>query len=150
MPGLRTIVALGMNYAPEGDPLAVGRDFFFRKNDGEKLLGPARATTVVLFLLLAFTVYGISRRLFGPDAALLSFLLVSFSPTLRAHGRLVTTDQQDRRTFGRKRPRGRLPDAPRGSGDDAGTGAQAEFHGPWIVTRRALEVALGAVPGRRP
>lgn len=76
----------------EGDPLAVGRDFFYSKNDGEKLLGLARATTVALFLLLGLVVYAVSRGLFGPDAALVSLLLATFSPTLRAHGRLVTTD----------------------------------------------------------
>src|SRR5712692_2548101 len=32
---------------------AVGREFFYEKNDGEKLLAPARAVTVVFWLILA-------------------------------------------------------------------------------------------------
>src|SRR5262249_30209033 len=57
-----------------------------------KLLASARVTTVALFLALGVAAYAAGRRLFGFDAGLLALLLVVLSPTLRAHGRLVTTD----------------------------------------------------------
>jgi hypothetical protein len=71
---------------------AVGREFFYAKNDGEKLLVPARCMILALYVLLGVVVYGVARHLFGPDAALVSLLVVCLCPTFRAHGRLATTD----------------------------------------------------------
>jgi hypothetical protein len=71
---------------------AVGREFFYAKNDGEKLLVQARCMIVALYLLLGVLIYTVAKRLFGSDAALVSLLVVCLCPTFRAHGHLFTTD----------------------------------------------------------
>ena len=75
----------------EGDIWQIGPSWFYR-NDGEHLLKASRCMMVVLFLALCATTWGIARSLFGPGAGLLTVALSALSPTLLAHGRLVTTD----------------------------------------------------------
>jgi 4-amino-4-deoxy-L-arabinose transferase-like glycosyltransferase len=70
----------------------LGRDWLFRLNDGQRLLVVGRCMMVILFLATCLTTYALARRLFGPAAALLALILAALSPTLLAHGRLVTTD----------------------------------------------------------
>lgn len=76
----------------EGDAFRFGRVWLFERNDGEGLLPAARAMIVVLLLGTFFGIYLTARRIFGPGAALLALTVAVFSPTLLAHGRLVTTD----------------------------------------------------------
>jgi hypothetical protein len=47
---------------------------------------------VVLLLATCLTTYALARRLFGPPAGLLALTLAALSPSMLAHGRLVTTD----------------------------------------------------------
>jgi hypothetical protein len=75
-----------------GDCWTVGKTWLFELNDGERMLPIARCMMVILLLATCLCIYGIGRTLFGPAAALLSLILAVFSPTLLAHGRLVTTD----------------------------------------------------------
>jgi len=69
-----------------------GEEFLFKLNDGQRLLVTARCMMVVLLLATCATVYATARWLFGPAAGLLALFLAALSPTLLAHGRLVTTD----------------------------------------------------------
>jgi 4-amino-4-deoxy-L-arabinose transferase-like glycosyltransferase len=69
-----------------------GQTWLFELNAGRPLLLIARIMMVLLLLGTCLAVYAAARTLAGPDAALLALILATFSPTLLAHGRLVTTD----------------------------------------------------------
>jgi len=69
-----------------------GQRWLFELNDGQRLIVPARCMMVVLLLATCLATYALTRRLFGPTAGLLALALAALSPTLLAHGRLVTTD----------------------------------------------------------
>ncbi|MEO8587320.1 MAG: glycosyltransferase family 39 protein [Acidobacteriota bacterium] len=74
-----------------GEFVAVGREVL-EKNSGVPLLTMGRFMIVVLLLVLLVLVRAASRRLFGRDAGLLALAVASLSPSLLAHGHLVTTD----------------------------------------------------------
>lgn len=74
-----------------GEFLAVGREVLER-NPRLPLLALGRLMVVALFLALLLLVRLAARRLFGADAGLLALAVASFSPSLLAHGHLVTTD----------------------------------------------------------
>ncbi len=69
-----------------------GRHWLFHLNDGQQLVIRGRMMMVCVLLALCGTVYATARTLIGPQAGLLALLLACFSPTLLAHGRLITTD----------------------------------------------------------
>jgi len=75
-----------------GDVYLTGRTWLCELNDGERLVRIGRIMMVMLLVPLCASVYTVGRRVFGPGAGLLSLALAVFSPTLLAHGRLVTTD----------------------------------------------------------
>jgi 4-amino-4-deoxy-L-arabinose transferase-like glycosyltransferase len=79
-------------YWQEGEIFPLGRQWLFELNDGQRLLVAARCMMVVLLLGTCLATYALARRLFGPTAGLLALALAALSPTLLAHGRLVTTD----------------------------------------------------------
>ncbi|HNQ24900.1 MAG TPA: glycosyltransferase family 39 protein [Phycisphaerae bacterium] len=70
----------------------IGWLWFYGVNDGERLLVFARCMMVVLLLATCWAVYATACRLLGRSAGLLALTLAALSPTLLAHGRLVTTD----------------------------------------------------------
>ncbi len=76
----------------EGNVFVFGKHWLFDLNDGQRLLVPARLMMVALLVVLLLCIHGIARRLFDPRAALLALALAALSPTLLAHGRLVTLD----------------------------------------------------------
>jgi hypothetical protein len=53
---------------------------------------PSRLVTMVLTLILAALVFRWANEIWGARAAVLSLLVLTFDPTLIAHGRLATTD----------------------------------------------------------
>lgn len=61
-------------------------------NDTESMLFAARGMIALLSVALGGLVYGWSRRLFGVSGGLLSLVLYAWSPTMLAHGRMVTAD----------------------------------------------------------
>lgn len=70
-----------------------GQRFLFELgNDGQRVVVIGRCMMVVLLLATALTVYALGRMAFGPAAGLLALTLAALSPTLLAHGRLITTD----------------------------------------------------------
>ena len=75
----------------EGDLRRLGPTWFYQ-NDGERLLKFSRCAMVILLLSLCGVTYAVARNLFGASAGLLTLGLSVLSPTLLAHGRLVTTD----------------------------------------------------------
>ncbi|GAI15305.1 unnamed protein product, partial [marine sediment metagenome] len=58
----------------------------------EKMIFGGRIPMILILILLGFYVFKWTRELFGNCPALLATFFFSFSPTLIAHGRLVTTD----------------------------------------------------------
>jgi len=61
-------------------------------NPAERILFLARIPMVLVLIALGFYVFKWAKELSGNKVALLALFLFSFSPTLLAHGRLVTTD----------------------------------------------------------
>ena len=76
----------------KADVFFTGRAWLFGLNDGERLVVVSRCMMVILLVGLCATIYALGRVLFGPAAGLLALTLAVLSPTLLAHGRLVTTD----------------------------------------------------------
>ncbi len=70
-----------------------GRAFFYGKNNPvDLMLFWGRIPLILIMLLLGYYVFRWCRELFGDKAALGALILYAFSPTVLAHGRLVTTD----------------------------------------------------------
>ena len=76
----------------EGNGWLLGRSFLFRVNDGEWLGFVSRLNVIALLLSACVCVGWIATRCFGERAGLAALGLAVFSPTLLAHGHLVTTD----------------------------------------------------------
>jgi len=70
-----------------------GRYFLYSiGNPTEKMIFLARLPMILILILLGFYIFKWTRELFGNYSALLALFFFAFSPTLLAHGRLVTTD----------------------------------------------------------
>ena len=65
---------------------------YYSGNDADTMLGRGRAVMALLGVALGALVYAWSRRLVSPAGAWVSLVLFVFSPTLLAHGPLVTSD----------------------------------------------------------
>jgi hypothetical protein len=61
-------------------------------NDPDQIIFWARLPMVLVLLFLGWFLFWWIKKEFGKEAALLVLTFFSFSPTLLAHGRLVTTD----------------------------------------------------------
>ncbi|UCG31551.1 MAG: glycosyltransferase family 39 protein [Phycisphaerales bacterium] len=71
----------------------LGKEFFYGLgNDPDAMLRQSRRMVAILSVALGVLVFGWSRRLFGTAGGFVSLALYTFSPTVLAHGRLVTTD----------------------------------------------------------
>ncbi|MBI4359199.1 MAG: glycosyltransferase family 39 protein [Candidatus Nealsonbacteria bacterium] len=70
-----------------------GNKLLFRSgNPAEEMIFWSRIPMILVLLLLGFFVFRWARELYGKKISLLALFLFAFSPTLLAHGRLVTTD----------------------------------------------------------
>lgn len=70
-----------------------GNSFLFKSgNPADTMIFWGRIPMILLLILLGFYIFKVSKEFFGDKAAVISLFLFSFSPTLLAHGRLVTTD----------------------------------------------------------
>ncbi len=75
------------------DVWVLGYQFFYTlENDLDRMLWWSRGMIVLLGVALAAVVYTWSRRLFGTAGGIVSLTLCALSPSLLAHGRLVTSD----------------------------------------------------------
>src|SRR3989344_2682693 len=61
-------------------------------NDAVRLIRAAKLSVMFLFIISAALIFIWTRKLYGGKAALISVYLFSFSPTVIAHTRFVTTD----------------------------------------------------------
>jgi len=70
-----------------------GSEFLYRSgNNADKIIFWGRIPMILLLVLLGIFLFKWTRELAGNKPAILLLTLFSFSPTLIAHGRLVTTD----------------------------------------------------------
>ena len=70
-----------------------GRALIFQTgNDAVTLVRVAKIPGMIFFIISAWIVFIWTRKLFGDKAGLLAVFLFSFTPTIIAHSRLVTTD----------------------------------------------------------
>jgi len=70
-----------------------GNKFLFQsQNPADQMIFWARIPMILMLVLLGFYVFKWTRELFGNKAGLIALFFFSFSPTLLAQGRLVTTD----------------------------------------------------------
>ncbi|MFY9457681.1 MAG: glycosyltransferase family 39 protein [Candidatus Spechtbacterales bacterium] len=71
----------------------LGPQFLYRSgNDPDKIIFWGRIGPILLMLLFGWFVFKWARELFGAKWGLFTLSLFAFSPTIMAHGRLVTTD----------------------------------------------------------
>ena len=71
----------------------LGPQFLYRSgNDPDKIIFWGRIGPILLTLLFGWFVFKWGRDLFGSMWGLFALTLFAFSPTIMAHGRLVTTD----------------------------------------------------------
>ncbi len=90
--GLR-FPSLNQEYWHKSDIYKLGKQFFFRLgNHPERMLVQSRAMIVLLSMVLGGLVFRWSTKLFGRSGGFVALTLYTFSPTVLAHGRLVTTD----------------------------------------------------------
>jgi 4-amino-4-deoxy-L-arabinose transferase-like glycosyltransferase len=81
----------------QSDVWNIGRQFFFSQRVGnpdiiDGLLFRGRVMIALLSSALVALVFAWAQRLWGTAGGLVSLILAAFSPTLLAHGALVTTD----------------------------------------------------------
>ncbi len=70
-----------------------GRNLLFKSgNPAYQMIFWGRIPMLLMLLLLGFYVFKWSRELFRNNSGILALILFALSPTLLAHGRLVTTD----------------------------------------------------------
>lgn len=70
-----------------------GRYLIFSSGSNtEQLIKYAKLPMLLFFIALAAIIYVWALKLYGPSAALIATFLFSFSPTIMAHSRFVTTD----------------------------------------------------------
>jgi len=75
------------------DVWMIGHQFFFELgNEIEFVLWQGRAMIALFSVMLGIVVFLLGKRLFGSVGGLLSLVLYTFSPTMLAHSRLVTSD----------------------------------------------------------
>lgn len=74
------------------NPFGSGRAWLFEGNAGQRMVVVGRCMMVMLLVATGLAIYFTARELFGPAPALCALSIATFSPTLLAHGRLVTTD----------------------------------------------------------
>ena len=76
-----------------GDPWEFGRKLLDHSTgDPDRAIFAVRAPIIALTLLLGWVMFAWTRRRYGDVAGLIALTLYVFSPTILAHGRLVTTD----------------------------------------------------------
>lgn len=73
--------------------VAFGNDLlYYSGNDAQNMMRAGRIPVILLGILLGFYLFRFTRELWGNSTGLLALTFYSFSPTILAHTRLVTTD----------------------------------------------------------
>ncbi|MDO8676615.1 MAG: glycosyltransferase family 39 protein [Candidatus Azambacteria bacterium] len=93
-PGWNTLLMSDINRTQAWQTdVTFGNDLlYYSGNDAQKMMHYGRLPIILIGLLLGFYVFRFCRELWGETAGLIALSLYSFSPTILAHTRLVTTD----------------------------------------------------------
>ena len=93
-PGWNTLLMSDINRTPAWQTdVTFGNDLlYYSGNDAQKMMRYGRIPIILIGILLGFYVFRFCRELWGETAGLIALALYSFSPTVLAHTRLVTTD----------------------------------------------------------
>lgn len=95
------LLFLDLNFPDKGpewnnninDQWTLGTQFLYESgNDPDKIIFWGRMGPILVMILLGFYIFKWTREEFGDKTALMALVLYSFSPTILAHGRFVTTD----------------------------------------------------------
>lgn len=96
---LASLPLLGMSTQVPSHPKVFSKeeDFltakqFVYSNDAEQIVFRSRISAAILTLALAVLVFLAAREMFGTGPALIASIVLTFEPTILAHGALVTTD----------------------------------------------------------
>ncbi|KKS75787.1 MAG: 4-amino-4-deoxy-L-arabinose transferase, partial [Candidatus Azambacteria bacterium GW2011_GWA2_42_9] len=92
--GWNTLSTSDINRTPSWQTdVAFGNDLlYYSGNDAQKMMRYGRLLIILIGVLLGFYIWKFSRELWGESAAVIALAMYSFSPTVLAHSRLVTTD----------------------------------------------------------
>ena len=95
------LMFLGLNF-PENHPSWTtgvnnqwwfGNQFIFKsQNNPDQVMFFARIPMIIVMVLFCWFIYFWAKKLVGEKFAILALVFSAFSPTILAHGRLVTTD----------------------------------------------------------
>jgi len=95
------LMFLGLNF-PENHPSWTtgvnnqwwfGNQFIFKsQNNPDQIMFFARIPMIIVMVLFCWFIYFWAKKLVGEKFAILALVFSAFSPTILAHGRLVTTD----------------------------------------------------------
>jgi 4-amino-4-deoxy-L-arabinose transferase-like glycosyltransferase len=70
-----------------------GNQFMFKsQNNPDQIMFLARIPMIIVMILFCLFIFFYAKKLVGPNFAILALIFSAFSPTILAHGRLVTTD----------------------------------------------------------
>ncbi len=92
--GWNTLLSSDISRTPSWQTdVTFGNDLLYHSgNDAQKMMRYGKIPIILIGLLLGFYVFKFSRELWGETAGLIALAMYSFSPTVLAHARLVTTD----------------------------------------------------------
>lgn len=92
--GWNTLLSSDINRTPSWQTdVAFGNDLlYYFGNDAQKMMRLGRIPIILIGILLGFYLWRFTRELWGNAAATIALTMYSFSPTVLAHTRLVTTD----------------------------------------------------------
>src|SRR3989338_4095430 len=65
---------------------------YYSGNDAQKMMRYGRIPIILIGLLLGFYIFRFTKEIWGNGTGIIALVMYSFSPTVLAHTRLVTTD----------------------------------------------------------
>src|SRR3989344_9697983 len=92
--GWNTLLTSDINRTPSWQTdVTFGNDLlYYSGNDAQKMMRHGRIPIILIGIILGFYVWKFTKELWGNLAGIIALTLYSFSPTVLAHTRLVTTD----------------------------------------------------------
>ena len=93
-PGWNTVLTSEKSRTPAWQTdVTFGNDLlYYFGNDAQKMMRYGRIPIILIGIILGFYVWKFTKELWGNSTGIIALVLYSFSPTILAHTRLVTTD----------------------------------------------------------
>ena len=92
--GWNTLLVSDINRTPSWQTdVQFGNDLlYYSGNDAQKMMRLGRIPIILIGVILGFYIWRFTKELWGNLAGIIALIFYSFSPTVLAHARLVTTD----------------------------------------------------------